>query len=263
MPDALLPRIRIVLVNTTHAGNIGGAARAMKNMGLTQLYLVAPREFPSEEAISRAAGAADVLESAAVVATLEEAVADCALVVGTSARERTIPWPLMTPRECGDRVVTEAQQGDVAIVFGRESRGLTNDELHKCNYHVHIPSNPDYSSLNVGAAVQVLAYEVRMSWYALKEGKALSFDDWDQPTVKHQELERYYQHLQETLERLDFLQPNNPRQTMTRLRRLYGRVRLDKMELSILRGVLTAVQNYVFYAEKKIKDLSKAENREK
>lgn len=263
MSDALLQQIRIVLVNTTHSGNIGGAARAMKNMGLNRLYLVEPREYPSEEAERRAAGALDVLESAVVVDTLDEAVAGCTLVVGTSARERTIPWPLMTPRECGDRALAEARQGEVALVFGRESRGLTNDELHKCNYHVHIPSNPEYSSLNLAAAVQVLAYEMRMSWHAVLDGKELRFDDWDQPTVTHQELERYYEHLQGTLERLDFLQPGNPRQTMTRLRRLYGRVRMDKMELSILRGVLTAVQNYIFYTDKKIKALTEGESKDK
>lgn len=263
MSDALLQKIRIVLVNTTHAGNIGSAARAMKNMGLTQLYLVEPREFPSDEAQRRSAGAQDVLEAAVVVSTLDEAVAGCTLVVGTSARERTIPWPLMTPRECGDRALAEVRHGQVALVFGRESRGLTNEELHKCNYHVHIPSNPDYSSLNLGAAVQVLAYEMRMSWHAVLEGKELRFDDWDQPTVGHEELERYYEHLQATLERLDFLQPGNPRQTMTRLRRLYGRVRMDKMELSILRGVLTAVQNYIFHTDKKIKSLTEGDNKEK
>ncbi len=262
MSDNLLQKIRVVLVNTSHPGNIGGAARAMKNMGISQFYLVEPKEYPADKAVWRAAGAQDILESAVVVETLDEAVADCGLVVGTSARERRIPWPLVTPRECGERAIAEAQHHDVAIVFGREDRGLTNEELHKCNYHVHIPSNPDYSSLNLGAAVQVLCYEVRMAWMTAKEGKLPHFDDWDQPPANHKALELYYEHLQETLEQLGFLEPGNPRQTMTRLRRLYSRVRLDQMELSILRGVLTSIQNFIFHTNNKIKTLSEDEKKQ-
>ena len=262
MSDNLLQKIRVVLVNTSHPGNIGGAARAIKNMGISQFYLVEPKEYPADKAVWRAAGAQDILDSAVVVETLDEAVADCGLVVGTSARERRIPWPLVTPRECGERAIVEAQHHDVAIVFGREDRGLTNEELHKCNYHVHIPSNPEYSSLNLGAAVQVLCYEVRMAWMAAKEGKLPHFDDWDQPPANHKALELYYEHLQETLEQLSFLEPGNPRQTMTRLRRLYSRVRLDQMELSILRGVLTSIQNFIFHSNNKIKSLSDGENKQ-
>ena len=147
--------IRVVLVNTSHPGNIGGAARAMKNMGLSRLYLVAPKEYPADRAVWRAASALDVLDNAIVVETLDEAIGDCGMVVGTSARGRRIPWPLMHPRACGERVWQESAEHDVAIIFGREDRGLTNDELHKCTYHVHIPSNPEYSSLNLAAAVQV------------------------------------------------------------------------------------------------------------
>ena len=149
--------IRIVLVNTSHPGNIGGAARAMKNMGLSRLYLVAPQEYPSDKAVWRSAGATDVLDDAVVVETLDEAIAGCSLVVGTSARERRIPWPLLDPRQCGESVWAEAGSHEVAIVFGREDRGLTNDELQKCHYHVAIPANPDYSSLNLAMAVQILA----------------------------------------------------------------------------------------------------------
>lgn len=250
-----LDNIRIVLVNTTHPGNIGGAARAMKNMGISKLYLVDPKEYPSDKATWRASSAGDVLDGAVVVDTLDEAIADCALVVGTSARERRIPWPLMTPRECGEKSFAEASQHEIAIVFGREDRGLTNEELHKCNYHVHIPSNPDYSSLNLATAVQVLCYEMRMAWLSAEQGGEPHFDDWDQPPANSDATERYYEHLQETLERLGFLQPGNPRQTMTRLRRLYNRVRMDEMELSILRGMLTASQNYIFHTDKKIAEL--------
>lgn len=252
MTETAFNRIRIVLVNTSHPGNIGAAARALKNMGLARLVLVAPQDYPSDQALWRAAGASDVLERVQVVETLDEAIADCSLVVGTSARERRIPWPLVTPRECGDRVWAEATSHEVAIVFGREDRGLTNDELQKCQYHVHIPANPDYSSLNLAAAVQVIAYEIRMTHLNEAAGKNVHFDDWDLPPAPAKDLEFYYQHLEETLVELQFLNPENPRQTMTRLRRLYNRVRLDQMELSILRGMLTAIQNYIFYSKKRM-----------
>ncbi|WP_075185272.1 tRNA (cytosine(32)/uridine(32)-2'-O)-methyltransferase TrmJ [Teredinibacter haidensis] len=252
MNEQRFQQIRMVMVNTTHPGNIGAAARAMKNMGLSELYLVDPKEYPAEKAVWRAAGAIDVLENVKVVATLDEAIADCGLVVGTSARERRIPWPLVTPRECGDRCWFEAEKHPVAVVFGREDRGLTNEELHKCNYHVHIPANPDYSALNIGAALQVICYEIRMSYLSAKEGKAPHFEEWDQPPVKNQALEHYYEHLQETLVKLDFLDPGNPRQTMTRLRRLFNRTRLDQMELNILRGMLTSIQNYIYHTDKKL-----------
>ena len=233
--------IRVVLVNTSHPGNIGGAARAMKNMGLSRLYLVAPKEYPADRAVWRAASALDVLDNAIVVETLDEAIGDCGMVVGTSARGRRIPWPLMHPRACGERVWQESAEHDVAIIFGREDRGLTNDELHKCTYHVHIPSNPEYSSLNLASAVQVLCYETRMASLADADGKLPSLNDWDVPPAKVQDLEMFYQHLEEALVDIGFHDKDNPRQTMTRLRRLFGRIRLDEMELSILRGVLTSV----------------------
>lgn len=247
-----LDNVRIVLVNTSHPGNIGAAARAMKNMGLSKLYLVEPQKFPHDDAWWRAASARDVLENAVVVDTLEEAVADCPLVVGTSARGRRIPWPLVTPRDCGERAAAEAQQHEVAIIFGREDRGLTNEELQVCDYHVHIPTNPDYSSLNLGCAVQVLSYELRMAYLQIRDGEAPKFDEWDVPPATSQAQEHYFKHLQETLEGLDFIQPDNPRQTMTRLRRLYSRVRMDEVELGILRGVLTATQTQASLAEKKV-----------
>lgn len=252
-----LANIRIVLVNTTHPGNIGGAARALKNMGLEQIVLVDPKEFPSERAVWRAANAADVLDKIQVVATLDEALADCGLVIGTSARGRRIPWPLLTPRECGDKVIAEIGTHPVAIVFGREDRGLTNDELHKCHFHVHIPSNPDYSSLNLAAAVQVVVYEIRMSLLQAERGEPVHFDDWDMPPAAQKDIEFYFEHLQEILERLGFLEPGNPRQTLTRLRRLYNRVRLDQMELNILRGILTAVQNQIYHSNNKVAELER------
>ncbi len=243
----LMDNCRIVLVNTTHPGNIGGTARAMKNMGLRKLVLVAPKEYPSERAVWRAANALDILDEAIVVDTLAEAIADCGLVVGTSARERRIPWPLLTPRQCGDRCFSEAQTHPVALVFGREDRGLTNEELQQCHFHVHIPANPEYSSLNLAAAVQVIAYELRATALNTQAGGQLALNDWDMPPAKSRDLEGYYQHLSETLVKLGFIEADNPRQTMTRLRRLYSRVRLDEMELNILRGILTSVQNYMYY----------------
>jgi tRNA (cytidine32/uridine32-2'-O)-methyltransferase len=250
--ENLLDNIRVVLVNTSHPGNIGGAARAMKNMGLTQLYLVAPKDYPADRAQWRAAGALDVLEGAVVVETLDEAVGDCGLVVGTSARGRRIPWPLFTPREFGEKAIAEAGTHAVAVVFGREDRGLTNDELHKCHYHVHIPSNPDYSSLNLAAAVQVLSYEVRMALLTFEAGKKPHFDDWDVPPAQHKDLEMYFEHLEETMIQIGFFTPENPRQTMTRLRRLYNRIRMDKMELNIMRGMLTAIQNFMYRTKQEI-----------
>ena len=256
MSDTVFPSVSVVLVETSHPGNIGAAARAMKNMGLSQLYLVDPKDFPSEEAEWRASNAKDVLATARVVNNLDEAIADCGLVVGTSARERRIPWPLLTPRECSERAMVEIRQHPVAIIFGREDRGLTNEELHKCNYHVHIPTNPEYNSLNLAAAVQVLTYELRMACLVQQnDNQAIHFDDWDMPPANNEALENYYEHLQQTLERLNFLQADNPRQTMTRLRRLFNRVRLDEMELAILRGILTATQNYIFHTDKRLQSL--------
>lgn len=245
-----LENIRIVLVNTTRPGNIGGVARAMKNMGISRLYLVAPKEYPAERAVWRAANALDVLDNAVVVDTLDKALAGCGFVLGVSARERRIPWPLLNPRECGVKSCQEAAHHDVAVVFGREDRGLTNDELHKCTCHVHIPANPEYSSLNLAAAVQVLCYEIRMAALADAEGNLPTFDEWDVPPAKVEDLELYFEHLEQALVDIGFHDRQNPRQTMTRLRRLYGRIRLDEMELSILRGVLTGIQNAAFRLKK-------------
>jgi len=249
---ASLDNILVVMINTTHPGNIGAAARALKNMGLGKLVLVDPKEYPTAKATWRAAGAKDVLDNVVVVDRLDDAIADCSLVIGTSARERRIPWPLLTPRECGDRVQHESQSHKVAILFGREDRGLTNEELQKCHYHVHIPSNPDYSSLNIAAAIQVITYEIRMSILTAEQGKPITFDDWDVPRADHQAIERYYEHLEQTLEKLKFLDPDNPRQTVTRLRRLFNRIRMDEMELSILRGMLTSIQNHIYHSERQL-----------
>ncbi len=242
-------RIRIVLVNTSHPGNIGGTARAMKNMGLSRLYLVQPKRFPHEEADWRAASAQDLLETAVVTDSLEAAVGDCQFVVGTSARERRIPWPLLDARQCAQRIAALPPSEEVAILFGREDRGLTNDELKICNLHLNIPTSDTYSSLNLAMAVQIVAYELRMVSTA-PDTPVQEDAQWDSPFATRDNMERFYQHLEETLVDLEFLDPAAPRQLMTRLRRLYSRVRLDEMELNILRGILTEAQKWVARARK-------------
>lgn len=235
-----MEKVRIVLINTTHPGNIGAAARAMKNMGLSRLYLVEPLDYPSDRARWRSANAADLLDQAVVVESLHEAIADCALVIGTSARDRRIPWPMLTPKSCGSKVVDEMQSHQVALLFGREARGLKNEELQRCHYHLHIPASEDYTSLNLAMAVQVVAYEIRQA-YLVKRESGMARVDWDQEIATSDEVHYLFEHLQKTLVDLDFHDPDNPRQLMTRLHRMFNRIRLDKMEVAILRGILTAV----------------------
>lgn len=234
--------IRIVLIDTSHPGNIGAAARAMKNMGLERLYLVAPRTFPDEHADWRAASAVDVLERAVVVESLEQAIGDCHFVVGTSARERRIPWPLLDARGCADRIAAASDTGQVAVLFGREDRGLTNDELQSCNLHLTVPTAAGYSSLNLAMAVQIVCYELHMRGLA---DEPVEETHWDTPFATQEDMERFYVHLEQTLTELEFLDPAAPRQLMPRLRRLYNRVRLDEMELNILRGILTETGKWV------------------
>jgi len=218
----------------------------MKNMGLARLVLVDPRIFPSPDADARASGATDILEGAQVVATLEEALVGCRLVLGTSARDRSLPWPMLDPRASGVKVVEQAGQGaEVALVFGREHAGLTNEELQRCHFHVHIPSDPEFSSLNLAAAVQVLSYEVRMSWLeaagAQPQASAVGAGH-NAELATMDEMEGFYAHLEATLVAIGFLDPEKPRHLMARLRRLYGRSEVERSELSILRGVLTETQ---------------------
>ncbi|MDN6179464.1 MAG: tRNA (cytosine(32)/uridine(32)-2'-O)-methyltransferase TrmJ [Halomonas subglaciescola] len=243
----MLERLRTVLIGTSHPGNIGGVARAMHNMGLGDLALVAPRgEVITQDSISRASGADHLLHSAHVCQTLDEAVADCTFVVGASARSRTLPWPMLSPRELAHRLPGECRQDNarVALVFGREDSGLTNDELHRCHAHVHIPTNTDFSSLNLAAAVQVVAYECRVAWLeqqAATPDVACASDQREETQlVSHADLERYFIHLEQTLTAIGFHDPDKPRQLMARMRRLYLRARPQQIELNILRGILTA-----------------------
>lgn len=229
---------RIVLVNTSHPGNIGAAARAMKTMGLKNLYLVTPKLFPDVKANEMASGALDILAQAIVVDNLDAAIADCQLVVGTSTRTRAIPWPLLAPREFVEMAHQEAAAQKIAILFGGEQSGLTNEELQRCHLHVQIPAAPEYSSLNLAAAVQIIAYE----WRLASINKNVTAPEWDYPWASIEELEGFYAHLQKILIEINFLNPAVPRQLMTRLRRLFNRARLDVMEINILRGILGAVE---------------------
>jgi TrmH family RNA methyltransferase len=235
-----LSNIRIVLVTPSHGGNIGGCARAMKNMGLTQLVLVAPDEFPGDAARARAAGAEDVLERARVCAGLDEAIADCQLVIGTSARDRRIPWPLLMPDQAAQRIVQTGASGEVAVLFGRERTGLTNDELDRCQLLVNIPTDPEFSSINLACAVQVIAYEI---WRAQAQGgqAPTTAEMLGESLAAHADVQRFYQHLEQVLLETGFLDPANPRLLMRRLTRLFGRVEMTTNEVNIMRGILAAV----------------------
>lgn len=230
--------IRVVLVNPTHPGNIGAAARAMKNMGLRELHLVSPTLFPHEEASARASGAGDVLATARVHQKFEDAIGDCGLVVGTSARQRHLPWELVEPRDCAGRIVQAARNDHVALVFGTERVGLTNEELARCNLLISIPAHPEYSSLNLSQAVQVIAYEL---WLAMRPG-APPAPERDVPLATAEEMERLYAHVEAVLDYIDFKDRTGSGQLMTRIRRLFNRAQLDQNEMNILRGILTAVQ---------------------
>lgn len=238
----LLKNIRIVLVNTSHPGNIGAAARAMKNMGLSSLYLVEPKQHPTMEAYRRSAGAHDVLDNAVVVSDLNQAVSGCLWVAGTSARLRTIEWPILEPRECVQQCLEHVAQGEIAIVFGRENSGLTNDEMEKCNALLHIPTNAEYSSLNLAAAVQVVSYEFRLALISEKNTKAKSKKHREDALAGSDQLDGLYQHLHDALGSLGFFGTNNPDVVMRRLKGLFGRANTTQREVGILRGICSAIQ---------------------
>ncbi|EGR0683182.1 tRNA (cytosine(32)/uridine(32)-2'-O)-methyltransferase TrmJ [Vibrio cholerae] len=239
----MLERVKVVLVGTTHSGNIGSAARAMKVMGLSQMVLVDPQCQVDAQAIALAAGASEIALNAQIYPTLEAAVADCGLVVGTSARSRTLEWPMLEPRECGEKLISEANQHSVAMVFGRERTGLTNEELQLCHYHVCVPANPEYSSLNLAMAVQLLSYEVRMAYLALQQSSQSSKLQEEYP--RHQELERFYAHLEQVIMQTEFISAQQPGQVMNKLRRMFTRARPEAQEINILRGILTSVQKSI------------------
>lgn len=245
MKTLLMKKIRIVLVETSHPGNIGAAARAMKTMGLSSLYLVRPKIFPHAEASAMAAGADDILSQAIVLDSLEQAIADSSLVLATSARLRAHPWPMLLPREVGEVVMNE-NHASIALIFGRESSGLTNLELQLAHYHVQIPSCDEFSSLNLAQAVQILCYEIRMAFLNRNE---LSFG-LDQKTSlnypKSEVIEDFYQHLEKTLMKIGFINQEKPMHQMQKLRCLFARARLDYSELQFLRGILTHLDQGYF-----------------
>ena len=252
---AHLSHVRIVMVNTTLPANIGSALRAMKTMGLNKLVLVAPKTYPHPDIDALAAGATDLIEQIEVVEQLEDAIADCHLVFGTSARSRTIPWPLLDARPAAVKSLNAvAQHGqNIAIIFGREDRGLTNEELALANYHVTIPVNEEYGVLNVAQAIQVVCYDLRMAafeqhnqpneikndYMQLKQQQSMQ---WDEPLVNHEQMQQFYPHLEKMLAEIEFMDPKNPRLLPLRLRRLFGRIQLDRMEYHLLRGIFSRVQ---------------------
>jgi len=238
----VLSNFKVVLVETSHPGNIGAVARAMKNMNMNQLRLVTPKHFPHADATARASGADDVLKHASIHNTLQEAIADCQIVLGASARDRTISWPSFTARECAEKWVNAPQKANIALVFGRENSGLKNHELDLCHFLLRIPCNQEYSSLNLAAAVQVVCYELFMA-----SGQELVSEIGDQgedPLANAEQMEGFYQHLQQTIADIGFLQPERSKSIMRRLRRIFNRTQLDTKELDILRGILRFSQNH-------------------
>ena len=229
--------VRVVLVGTTHPGNIGAAARAMKNMGLRDLALVNPRYFPHTEATARASGAEDILDATEVYESLDDALAGCVFAAGASARSRAIEWPTLEPRECAARLLEKSAGGTVAVVFGPEKTGLSNADLDRCQALLTIPTDPDFSSLNIAMAVQVISYELRL---AIHEKPPPPVPEM--PPATAEEMEYFYRHLETVLTDVGFLDPENPRTLMRRLRRLYIKADPDKNEINILRGILTALE---------------------
>lgn len=241
MEEQIINQIKVVLVGTTHPGNIGAAARAMKTMGIRRLELVKPKDFPSAEATALASGADDILDAVIIHQELNNSVRDCALVFGTSTRTRNIAWPVMTPEEAADQIAEIRDKSSrIAIVFGRESSGLTNDELELCSKIICIPSNPSFSSLNIAAAVQIVGYEIYKRLHNVKFKDA--DDNGDVPLVTMGELDLLYEHLRECMTDIGFLNPEKPRLLMRRLRRLFNRAQLDQNEYNILRGIFAAAQ---------------------
>lgn len=233
----LLPNIRVVLVSTTHPGNIGATARAMKTMGITELTLVNPLLYPHAEADARATSAIDVLENARVVTSLQDAIADCGLVLGASAQSRHMPWPMLTPKEMGPAVHAMRKTQPVALVFGCERDGLSNEELRLCHYHVQIPTHPSCRCLNIAQAVQVLCYEIMCAGHT-----PLPPEPEAVPLATPEDMERFYEHLERTLIMTGFMDAEKPKMLMPRLRKLFTKARPDKNEANILRGILTSFE---------------------
>lgn len=230
--------VRIVLVNPSHPGNIGAVARAMKTMGLENLYLVNPKIFPHVDATARAAGADDILAKATITTSLPETLTGSKIVFGTSARLRTLSLPKLTPKAAAKIINQKATNHPVTIIFGRENNGLTNAELELCNYHIYIPTNSNFNSLNLAAAVQLIAYEIHMTKPHIKQSSA-------EDLATNEQLQDFYQHLQQILVTSGFLTIKHPRKVLSKLILLFNRARLEKNEVQILRGILTAIQTKI------------------
>jgi len=229
-------------VETSHPGNIGAVARAMKNMQMDQLRLVSPKSFPHADATARASGADDVLRSATVFGSLQDAIADCQVVLGSSARDRTISWPSLTARQTAEKWVVTSPEQNIALVFGRENSGLKNHELDLCHYLLRIPCNTEYSSLNLAAAVQVVCYELFVA--SGQEMVSNVGDMGEEPLATAEQMEAFYVHLHQTMADIGFLHPERSKSIMRRLRRIFNRTQLDTKELDILRGILRFSQNH-------------------
>lgn len=237
LPADVLARVRVVLVETRHSGNLGAAARAMKTMGLSRLIRVAPRCGIDDQARALASGAVDVLEASVVAPDLDAALAGVTLAVATTARRRDLPHPAYTPRQAAPALLAEAGRGaEVAIVFGSETYGLSNEQLMKCRWLINIPCNPDYGSLNLAQAVQVFAYELRTSL----ADRVLALPEFE--TARHEEVEGVLGELERSLIAIGFLDPAHPKRLMPRLRRFFARAGLEKEEVALWRGILATVR---------------------
>ncbi len=235
--------IRVVLVRSTHPGNIGAVARAMANMGLRSLYLVEPREFPSPVATARAASAGHVLEAAVTAGSLDEAIADCGLVISTTARRRSVAWPTLSPAAAMQKAWSESAQHKVALVFGPERTGLRNAEVDRSHFVVRIPVDDAHASINLAGAVLILAYELRLAALGAATPRAMPSGDHDgEPLAAAEELRLFFEHLEKTLLEIDFLKNKPPHKLMRKLARLFTRARPSREDVNILRGILTAVR---------------------
>jgi TrmH family RNA methyltransferase len=232
--------IRIVLVEPTHPGNIGATARAMGNMGLRRLHLVSPAEFRTREAYARAAGANWILDEAVVTDSVSQAVAECDLLIATTARPRAVDWPTLSPRQAATELVEASRTGQVGILFGRESRGLKNAEIDHCQYLVHIPADGAFSSLNLASAVLLMAYEMRLQ--TVDDSPPSPLESAKQWPANAEQMERFYRHLQTTLDDIDFIKATSSIKLMRKITRIFNRARLTVEEINILRGILSAVQ---------------------
>ncbi len=239
--ETVARNLRIVMVETSHPGNIGATARAMKNMGQHRLYLVNPAIFPSSEATARATGADDILEQAVICQSLQDAVQDCAMVVATTARQRTVPWPERTPRECAVDILTTTQSEQVAIVFGRENSGLNNHELELCNLVLRIPTVA-YSSLNVSAAVLLICYEIMEACRTLEPEVPV---DPRKPLATMEQMQFFYEYLEECMQAIGYYAPQVPHSIMRKIKRLFNKAQMDRDEMNILRGFLAAMREAV------------------